>query len=240
MAAIPPVKRDREYSLLIWLEKGDDSLDRVKALVSERAGELPSTVTVEISVNNLTDADQSLAGEIDSSASIPGIVIALRQPGQSSDGKELAALAADCFRGIVAVVGEWLDDAVVMAADRCQLLEGFGPVRIFYGIRRLPHLSRDAFQNYWLNTHGDIGRALLAPYSYIQSHVLAGASAELARRSGLPATDLDGVVNIHFPDMSAFTAQTSRQEVADIALADERNFIDHSRVQFGVMSTFNL
>lgn len=124
--------------------------------------------------------------------------------------------------------------SAVAAGVRHSILPGTGPVRLFFGLRRLARLTQDAFHDYWLNVHADFGRRLIPPYTYHQVHVYAEASAAAAAASGLPDPGLDGIVEVHFPDVPAFVAQLSRPEVSVDALADERNFIDHARSVFHV------
>lgn len=105
-------------------------------------------------------------------------------------------------------------------------LAGTGPVRIFYGLHRLSTMAVDAFQDYWLNTHADVGRALIPPYSYCQSHADSELTQSLATLTGLTPSDLDGVASVHFPDLDACNKQLAREDVSEIALEDERRFID--------------
>lgn len=126
--------------------------------------------------------------------------------------------------------------ASLFAARRHAILPGRDAIRLFFGLRRLERLSRAQFQDYWLNVHAHLGRRLIPPYTYHQLHALDGPgqalSARLTTATGWPVATFDGVVEVHFPDLPAFVAQLSRREVAEEALADERNFIDHARSLF--------
>ena len=130
--------------------------------------------------------------------------------------------------------GDLIDrgQSTILAFERHAILPGRDAIRLFFGLRRLPHLSREAFHDYWLNRHAEIGRRLIPPYSYHQLHAHGDDTARLASETGLAASTLDGVVEVHFPDTDAFTRQLSRPEVAQEALEDEKNFIDHDRSQF--------
>lgn len=111
---------------------------------------------------------------------------------------------------------------------RHAILPGRNTIRLFFGLRRLPALSRAAFQNYWLNHHADIGRRLIPPYTYHQIHNAAGSEAV----ANPMAATYDGIVEVHFPDIAALVSQLSRSDVAVEALEDEKNFIDHARSRF--------
>ncbi|WP_156135556.1 EthD domain-containing protein [Novosphingobium malaysiense] len=134
----------------------------------------------------------------------------------------------------LSAIADDLDNAAssVLAFRRHAILPGRDAVRLYFGLRRLARLTQDAFQDYWLNHHADYGRRLIPPYSYHQLHTASSETNELAQGTGLAASTLDGVVEVHFPDIEALVRQLSREDVAKGALEDERNFIDHSRSQF--------
>lgn len=113
---------------------------------------------------------------------------------------------------------------------RHAILPGKDAIRLFFGLRRLPRLTREEFQDYWLNHHADIGRRLIPPYTYHQIHAVAEDHVEQA--ADLAASTYDGIVEVHFPDVEAFVRQLSRAEITVEALEDEKNFIDHSRSAF--------
>jgi hypothetical protein len=120
----------------------------------------------------------------------------------------------------------------ILAVRRYPILPGRDSIRLVFALRRLERLSAAEFYDYWLNRHADYGRRLIPPYTYHQLHADPVATQRGAAAAGLLASDYDGVVEVHFPDLEAFTAQLSRPEVAEGALADERNFIDHARSVF--------
>ncbi|MBU6266498.1 MAG: EthD domain-containing protein [Sphingomonadales bacterium] len=120
----------------------------------------------------------------------------------------------------------------ILTVTRHAILPGQDAVRLFFGLRRLPALSPAQFHDYWLNRHAAIGRRLIPPYTYHQLHADPHDTAVAARRSGLAPSTYDGIVEVHFPDVAALVRQLSRPEVAEEALADERNFIDHARSRF--------
>ncbi len=125
----------------------------------------------------------------------------------------------------------------LLASHRHAILPGGEAIRLFFGLRRLERLTLAGFHDYWLNRHAELGRRLIPPYSYHQLHADGAMTAAMAMAAGLPPSTLDGVVEVHFPDIAAFVAQLSRPEIADEALADERNFIDHARSIFWAYRT---
>ncbi|MGV3768490.1 MAG: EthD domain-containing protein [Sphingobium phenoxybenzoativorans] len=123
-------------------------------------------------------------------------------------------------------------EASLVVVRRHAVLPGRDAIRLFFGLRRLERLSLPAFHDYWLHRHAAIGRRLIPPHSYHQLHADPGLSAQIAEAASVQPSTLDGIVEVHFPDVPALIAQLSRPEVAEEALADERNFIDHARSIF--------
>jgi len=125
----------------------------------------------------------------------------------------------------------------VLGLRRFSILPGSDRIKLFFGLRRLDSLTRPAFLSYWLDVHAEFGRRLIPPYSYHQLHAEADLTQQMAELSGLAPSTLDGIAEVHFPDLEALIAQLSRPAVATDALADERTFIDHARSVFRVFRT---
>lgn len=204
MSALP------EIHLLLYRQPGQAS----KAFAAALRTALPEGATLALALAD--DALPSLAHAAGRSPEVPDALVLLPL------GADAAALvaASDPAR------------ARIISAARHAILPGHDAIRLFFGLRRLPELSRAAFHDYWLNRHAKIGRRLIPPYSYHQLHADAAATDAASRVTGVQPIDLDGVVEVHFPDIDAFVRQLSRKEVAEEALADERNFIDHARSFF--------
>ena len=108
-------------------------------------------------------------------------------------------------------------------------------LKLTFCLIRLPHLSREQFQDYWINTHGPLvasAAETLQIRRYVQLHSYAAeASAGLRASRGAPA-DYDGVAELWFDSLDAVTANGQRPEAAAAAallLEDERRFIDLSK-----------
>lgn len=140
--------------------------------------------------------------------------------------------------GVVSALDGDLDreSSSVLGFRHHAILPGRDAIRLYFGLRRLERLTLTEFQDYWLNHHADFGRRLIPPYSYHQLHTDPTATQALSKSTGLPESTLDGVVEVHFPDVDALIRQLSREDVAKGALEDERNFIDHARSQFWAYS----
>ncbi|MDF8335320.1 EthD domain-containing protein [Novosphingobium cyanobacteriorum] len=170
---------------------------------------LPQGATLALAL--AAEALPALAHAAQRDAEVPDALVRL------PDGADAAALVA-------------LSDAdrsEAFTGVRHAVLPGGDAIRLFFGLHRLERLSRAEFHDYWLNRHAQIGRRLIPPYTYHQIHACDGPDLEGLRRS-----TFDGIVEVHFPDAEALVKQLSRSEVAEEALADERNFIDHARSRF--------
>lgn len=99
-------------------------------------------------------------------------------------------------------------------------------------LRRLPHLTRGQFQDYWRNVHAPLVRShadALGLSAYVQSHALPeDASLRLARERGSPPS-FDGIAQLWWHERVLTPQQKDAARHANAQLlADERRFIDLS------------
>ncbi len=108
-------------------------------------------------------------------------------------------------------------------------------IKLVYCLRRLPHLSLEEFQRYWLQKHGPLVRnraKALGVKRYVQVHTLDHPLNEAIRRSRNAAEPYDGVAELWWEsaeEMAAATATPEGQKAARELREDERNFIDFAR-----------
>lgn len=108
-------------------------------------------------------------------------------------------------------------------------------IKLVYCLRRLPHLSLEEFQRYWLQEHGPLVRSrakALAVKRYVQVHTLDHPLNEAIRRSRNAAEPYDGVAELWWEsaeEVAAATATPEGRNAARELLEDERNFIDFAR-----------
>jgi uncharacterized protein (TIGR02118 family) len=101
---------------------------------------------------------------------------------------------------------------------------------LMFCLRRLPHLTREQFQDYWRDVHGPLVRSqaqAMGLSAYVQSHALPeAAQTRLARERGSPAS-FDGVAQLWWHERTLTPQQkdAARRANAEL-LADERKFID--------------
>ena len=105
-------------------------------------------------------------------------------------------------------------------------------IKLTFVLRRLPTLTREEFQDYWLNRHAPLVasvREVLGIQRYMQLHSLPDeVSAGIQASRGAPAP-YDGVAQLWFDSFEALAAQASdpkAREAGRLLLEDERKFID--------------
>lgn len=105
-------------------------------------------------------------------------------------------------------------------------------VKLMFCLRRREDLTREEFQAYWHDKHGQRGIALqpgLGYERYVQSHTLSGDLNDSLRVSRGAPEAFDGVVELWFESVEAiqetFSGAEGRRAAREL-LTDERNFVD--------------
>ena len=106
-------------------------------------------------------------------------------------------------------------------------------IKLTFCLRRLPHMSREEFQDYWLNRHGPLVRSQMQAMRvrrYVQTHSLGepALSAALVASRGAPEP-YDGIAELYWDsreDLQAVGKDPAGREAGRILLEDERKFID--------------
>lgn len=114
-------------------------------------------------------------------------------------------------------------------------------IKLTFCLRRLPHLSREEFQRYWLGTHAALVRShavALRIGGYVQLHTTTTPLNDLLRSSRGGPEEYDGVAELSWDSLEDLTAAMSTPEGAAAGAAlleDERRFIDldHSPLWLG-------
>jgi len=107
--------------------------------------------------------------------------------------------------------------------------------KLVFCLRRLPHLSREEFQRYWIERHAPLVRshaAALRIRRYVQTHTLDHPlnAALAASRGGPEAYDGSAELWWHSPAAPAVASASPEGRAAGEALLDdERRFIDLAR-----------
>ena len=105
-------------------------------------------------------------------------------------------------------------------------------LKLTFCLRRLPSLSLEEFQDYWLNKHAPLVRTLqpvLGMTRYVQLHRLAGDLADGMRRVRDAPEPYDGVAELWWHNEETWRAASRNpmaREANRLLLEDEAKFID--------------
>jgi uncharacterized protein (TIGR02118 family) len=108
-------------------------------------------------------------------------------------------------------------------------------VKLTFCLRRLPHLSREQFQRYWLDVHGPLVRAHAAALGiqrYVQLHADASALSDALRKARGAPEPFDGVAELWWEseaDLRRAGATAEGRAAGTALLEDEKRFIDLTR-----------
>jgi len=106
-------------------------------------------------------------------------------------------------------------------------------IKLTFALVRLPRLSREEFQRYWLETHAPLVasvRETLRIRRYVQLHSLPAELSEPLRGARGGPEGFDGVAQLwwdSFDDMAI--RDPAAAEAGRLLLEDERRFIDLAR-----------
>ena len=105
-------------------------------------------------------------------------------------------------------------------------------IKLTFCLVRLPHLSREQFQDYWFNTHGPLVASVaetLKIRRYVQLHTLPAEAHSAIRASREAPEEFDGVAELWFDSLESLLENGQRAEAqaaAALLLEDEKRFID--------------
>jgi uncharacterized protein (TIGR02118 family) len=109
-------------------------------------------------------------------------------------------------------------------------------VKMIFALRRLPHLSREEFQRYWLEKHGPLAQEklpILRCKRYIQHHTIKTDFDELLKVTrGFTVEPFDGFVECWWESVEDLYEAFSTPEGAkaqEELFNDEKKFIDGER-----------
>ena len=103
-------------------------------------------------------------------------------------------------------------------------------IKLTFCLVRRPELTREAFQDYWINTHAPLVasvREVLRIRRYVQMHSLPAEVSQDLRAARHGPEGFDGVAQLwwdSFEDMAR--ADPAAADAGRLLLEDERKFID--------------
>lgn len=107
-------------------------------------------------------------------------------------------------------------------------------IKLIMCLRRRQDLTREEFQDYWLNSHGPFfmeNADGMRAKRYVQSHTLDTPLNGAFRESRGLIPEYDGVAEVWFEsedDLMAAMGTSEGQELSAALLKDEGNFVDHA------------
>ena len=108
-------------------------------------------------------------------------------------------------------------------------------IKLTFCLTRLPGFTREAFQDYWINTHAPLVASVkdsLRIRRYVQMHSFPlDVSADTRASRGGPE-GYDGVAELwwdSFEDLAANVEDPAAREAGRLLLEDEKRFIDLPR-----------
>ena len=105
-------------------------------------------------------------------------------------------------------------------------------IKLTFALVRLPHLTREQFQDYWLNTHGPLVASVkdvLRIRRYVQLHSMGEGISDSIRASRNAPPQFDGVAQLWYDsleDLAALGNDPTAREAGRMLLEDEKKFID--------------
>jgi uncharacterized protein (TIGR02118 family) len=108
-------------------------------------------------------------------------------------------------------------------------------IKLVFCCRRKEGMTREAFQERWLEVHGPLVRRLQAHLPmmkrYVQSHTLPDAVNEPVRSSRGAGEAYDGITEVWFDSLETMGAGDSAEAIdaARQLLEDEAKFLDFAR-----------
>ena len=109
-------------------------------------------------------------------------------------------------------------------------------LKLTFCMHRLPHLTRDEFQNYWMNQHPlsapRNAAELLGIRKSVQVFPIPEEDNKQVKEIRDGADEFDGVAEIWIDDLETFTTKWKTGEgkkAFESFLEDEKNFVDWER-----------
>tara|TARA_Y100001970_G_scaffold65147_1_gene83378 strand:- start:2086 stop:2463 length:378 start_codon:yes stop_codon:yes gene_type:complete len=109
-------------------------------------------------------------------------------------------------------------------------------LKLTFCMHRLPHLTRDEFQNYWINQHPlsapRNAAEVLGIRKYVQVFSIPEEDNKQVKEIRDGADEFDGVAEIWIDDLETFTTKWKTGEgkkAFESFLEDEKNFVDWER-----------
>lgn len=108
-------------------------------------------------------------------------------------------------------------------------------IKLIMCLTRRSDLSREQFQDYWQNNHGPFfmeNAGVMRAKKYLQSHTISSPLNEGMKASRGLMDEYDGVAEVWFESENELMEAMGSEEMQSLGqalVADEANFIDHTK-----------
>ena len=108
-------------------------------------------------------------------------------------------------------------------------------IKLIMCLCRRADITREQFQDYWLNKHGPFfqeNAAVMRSKRYVQSHTIDTPLNEGMRSSRGMLPEFDGVAEVWFDseeDLMEAMGSPEMEKLGAALLQDESNFVDHAK-----------
>jgi hypothetical protein len=229
---------ERNRVLLLLAAPGDEATPALRsALVAEATAALARVavdgasfrVAARVPSSGASPAppyDQILERGLANGVLLGGFTTVLELSCPAPDG--LAELAGS-VEGVAARLGSLIERerSFAVAGRDVVILDGGGPVQLFYCMRRSDDTTHDAFCAFWAQQHTKIASTTPGLTGYRQLHADLACSRVASDAAGLPYTEIDGIALEWFRAMEGFvSAVGGPAEFTTAAKASEQQFND--------------
>src|SRR5699024_8046909 len=90
------------------------------------------------------------------------------------------------------------------------------------------NLAQETFRDYWINTHGDIGKRLPGLTGYHQNHIINSEQLGINYKRG--PEKFDGISQLWFDDNLNSMKESFQSNIGKKLKADEVNFLDNVKI----------
>ena len=115
-------------------------------------------------------------------------------------------------------------------------------IKLIMCLTRRSDLSRDQFQDYWKNSHGPFfmkNSNVMRAKKYVQLHTITSPLNDGMKASRGMQDEYDGIAEVWFDseeDLIEAMGSAEMQSLSEALMADEKNFIDHSKSSAFIVS----
>lgn len=206
--------------------------EKILSEINKITAKLPERATCLSAIRLEDDPTRRIAHSEEISESAESFDAIFEVGTENGDLKHLAMPLRDVMQHL----NEWIEPGLsaVIAGTEHIILPGQEPLMLILAIRRLAHMTDEAYHDYWLNKHSEVARRVPVLRAYRQFHANEPASRDIGKLLDIGVVDFNGAAQGYYRDIKDFFDIMAQPEVTADAIEDEKNFIDHSRSVMGL------